>query len=387
MYKLTATLLVVIFAIGCGSSVKENKGEVNDKKVELQKLKEEQTTLNQKIRQLEEDLAKTDTSASNTSNAKLVVVAPVTPHKFVHFIDLQGKVDAENLAYVTPRGVGGQVKAVYVNQGDPVKRGQLLIKLDDAITRQQVEQAKIELNLAETLYERRKNLWEKQIGTEVELLQAKNRVDNLKKQVSLLEEQGDMSNVYAEIAGVADMVTIKPGEFFSPQTAAQRGIRLVNTNNLKVTANVPENYLHKVDKGAPIEISLPDINKKVNSRISVKGTTIDPNSRSFYIEAKIPSSKDFQPNQLALVKIQDYVAENAITIPISTLQNDEQGKFVMVAVNENGRLVAKKRRVEVGELYGSDIEVKSGLQPGDTLITEGFQGLYDGQQVMTNDNK
>jgi multidrug efflux pump subunit AcrA (membrane-fusion protein) len=125
----------------------------------------------------------------------------------------------------------------------------------------------------------------------------------------------------------------------------------------------------------------------VKSRVSVKGSLIDPSSRSFYIEAKIPASKEFHPNQIALVRIQDYQANDAITIPMNTLQNDEKGKYVMVAVNENGRLLARKRQIEVGELYGNNLEVKSGLKTNDALITEGFQGLYDGQLVVTGDNK
>jgi membrane fusion protein (multidrug efflux system) len=382
--KVTPAAIMMILVMSCGNSVKENKDEPADKKVQLQKLKEEQTKLNLKVRTLEEELSKTDTSLAGV-NAKLVQITPVNTSKFTHFIDLQGKVDAENIAYVSPRNAGGQVKAVYVKQGDRVNKGQLLLKLDNVMTDQQIQQLKVQLDLAETLYERRKNLWDKQIGTEMELLQAKANVDNLKRQMALLNEQSGMSNVYAEIGGVADMVNIKVGEFFTAQSANLLGIRIVNTNNLKITANVPENYLHRVEKGSEIEIFLPDINKTVKSKINVKGSTIDPASRSFYIEAKIPTTKEFRPNQLAIVKIQDYAVPNAITIPMNTLQNDEKGKFVMVAVKENGRLVSRKKQVEVGELYGNDLEVKSGLQLNDALITEGFQGLYDGQQVMTGD--
>jgi len=377
--KLTATALMVIFAVACGT--KESKPK--DKKAQLENLKAQQDAINKQVRDLEQELAKTDTSAANAVNAKLITITPIAPVKFTHYIDLQGKVDAQNISYVTPRGAGGQVRAVNVKQGDRVKKGQLLIRLDDAISRQQVEQATVQLSLAQTLYDRRKNLWDKQIGTEVELLQTKNNVDNLKKQISLLNEQAGMTNVYAEISGIADMVNIRVGEFFSPASAVTAGIRIVNTTNLKVTAQVPENYLHKVDQGATVLITLPDINKTVTSKVSVKGASIDANSRSFYIEAKVPATLDFRPNQIAMVKIQDYAAENAITIPMNTLQNDEKGKYVMVASNENGKMVAKKRQIQVGELYGNDLEVKSGLQANDALITEGFQGLYDGQPVTT----
>jgi multidrug efflux pump subunit AcrA (membrane-fusion protein) len=118
----------------------------------------------------------------------------------------------------------------------------------------------------------------------------------------------------------------------------------------------------------------------------VAGRLIDPNSRSFYIEGKIPADKDLRPNQLALVGIKDYAADSTITIPVNTLQNDEKGKYVLVAAKENGKLVAKKRPVVVGELSGDKLEVKSGLQAGDQLITDGFQGLYDGQAITTTAN-
>lgn len=384
MYKLTAVAALIVFAVACGGG---NASEpASDKKAQLEKLKKQQTQINEQVRALEDELAKTDTSVASKINAKLVEINPVASKNFTHFIELQGRVDAQNIAYVTPRGQGGQVKAVYVKQGDNVRKGQLLLKLDDAVANQQLQQAKIQLSLAEDLYNRRKNLWDKQIGTEVELIQARTDVENRKKTVSLAQEQVSMSNVYAEISGVADMVNIRVGEFFSPQSAAELGIRIVNTKNLKVTVNVPENYSGQVKEGTAVEIAFPDINKTVQSKVSVKGKTIDPSSRSFYIEARLPAG-DFRPNQLALVKIQDYSAPNAITIPMNTLQNDEKGKYVMVAANENGKLVAKKRQIEVGQLYGNDLEIKSGLQVNDSLITEGFQGLYDGQAIETAQNK
>lgn len=383
MYKLTAVVAVAIFAVACGGN--SQKAEPKSKQAELQQLKEEQSKLNEKIRTMEDDLAKTDTSAAAKANAKLVTITPVVTDKFTHFIDLQGKVDAQNIAFVAPRGAGGLVRSVHVIQGQRVNKGQLLLKLDDAVTGEQIQQLKVQQDLAQTMYERRKNLWDKQIGTEMELIQAKANVDNLQKQLALLNEQHNMSNVYAEMSGVADMVNIKVGEYFTAASANVKGIRIVNTSTLKVVVEVPENYLHKVATGSVLQVSFPDIGKTVTTKVNVKGSMIDPSTRAFYIEAKIPADKDFRPNQIALVKIQDYQANDAITIPMNTLQNDEKGKYVMVAVKENGKLLARKKTIEVGELYGNNLEVKTGLKPEDALITEGFQGLYDGQLLVTGD--
>lgn len=149
-------------------------------------------------------------------------------------------------------------------------------------------------------------------------------------------------------------------------------------------AQVPENYLDKVKVGSPIIVTLPDIGKTIKTKVSISGKLIDPASRSFYVEAKMPSDKNFRPNQIANVQIEDYTINNAITIPVNTMQNDDKGKFVMVAVNENGKWRAKKRPVEVGELYGEQLEIHKGLAAGDKLITDGFQGLYDGQLISTD---
>ena len=146
---------------------------------------------------------------------------------------------------------------------------------------------------------------------------------------------------------------------------------------------MPENYLDKVKEGANIQITVPDVNKTINAKITVKGKVIDPSSRSFYVEAKIPADKNFRANQIALVQIQDYAASSTMTVPLNTVQNDEKGKFVLVAVKQGDKMFARKKVVQIGELYQDKIEIKSGLQQGDVLITDGFQGLYDGQ-LITN---
>ncbi|MBO9565947.1 MAG: efflux RND transporter periplasmic adaptor subunit [Niastella sp.] len=383
MYKLSTLVLVVVLA-ACGASSGDK--DLAKKKAELEKLKGEQKTLAVKIDSLEAVLSRLDTSMVKEEKTKLVAVSPITPSQFTHYIDLKGRIDAQNLVYVTPRNGGGVVKAIYVKQGDPVRKGQLLMKLDDPMTQQQIEQAKINLALAQTTYDRRKNLWDQKIGTEIELLNAKANVDNLQKQIDLLKEQSELTNVHAEISGVADEVSIKVGEAFAAgSSAGHRGITIVNSSELKVVVDVPESYQGRVDVGSNLLITLPEMNNDtLRARVNVAGRQINPDTRSFQVEARIPSNKNFRPNQLAIARIQDYATPKAITIPIATLQSDEKGKFVLVAVKEGTKLVARKRAITVGELYGDRLEVKSGLAAGEQLITEGFQGLYDGQAITTD---
>ena len=358
---------------------------MNDKKAQLEKLKGEQKKINDQIAKLEEEIAKLDPNAS-AGVAKLVAITPVQTSAFEHFIEIQGTVEATNISYVAPpNGQGGVVKALYVRQGQNVSKGQVLARLDDALIRQQIEPLRVQLNAAEDTYKRTKNLYDQGIGTYQSVLNAKTQVETLQANIATLQRQTAQMVVTAPQSGVADMVNIRVGEILSPQQNPQAPqIRIVNTSDLKIKANIPENYQNRVAVGSPLEVVLPDENNRiVNATVTVVSRIIDPATITFYIEAKVPSSSNLKPNQVAKVHIRDYGNKNAITIPMNTLQNDETGKYVMVAVKEGDKLIARKRTVTVGELYNNQLEVKSGLQPGDQLITEGFQSLYDGQLITT----
>jgi RND family efflux transporter MFP subunit len=365
----------------CGAGRKEGNARLTDLKVELEKLRTERDAITEKMAKLDADILKMDPSSAAAENAKLVQVTPLVPKDFAHYIDLQGNITTENISFVSPRGMGGQVRAIYVKQGDRVKKGQLLLKLDDAVIQQQIASAKTQLGFAEDLYKRQQNLWKEGIGTEVQLLTAKNNMDGLEKQVNLLNEQLSMSKVYAEVSGIAETVSIRVGENFTG--GPQGGITIVNPSSLKAVVDIPENYIARVSKGMPVLVEIPDMGKTINSRISLVSEVINATNRSFTAECKIPADASLKPNQIAVVKILDHEMKNSLIVPIATIQTDEKGKFVYVMVTENGKQVARKKNVFIGEVYDEMVEIKSGLAESDQLITLGFQGLYDGQLITT----
>jgi membrane fusion protein (multidrug efflux system) len=380
---LIGLVLLSFVAASCGSSKKDEAGNLNDKKAKLQDLKTQQEKLSTQITALEKDIAAVDTSAA--AKPKLVAVSAIGTDTFSHYIDLQGKLDAQNISYVAPpNGQGGIVKALYVTQGQTVRKGQVLARLDDQTIRQQIDPLRVQLTTAQDTYKRTKNLYDQGIGTYQNLLTAQTAVETLKQNIANIQKTAALMTVTAPSSGVADIVAVRVGEMFVGATAAGPQIRIVNTSDLKVVAQVPENYTGRVKVGTNINVYLPDINRTLTAKVNVAGRTIDPTNRAFYIEAKIPSSPELRPNQVAVVKINDYASNNAVTIPVNVLQNDEKGKFVMVAAKEGGKTVAQKRTITVGELYGDKLEIKSGLQSGDVLITEGYQGLYEGQALTTD---
>ncbi len=377
--------LIMIGAIlaSCGSGKKDNDSIVTDKKVELQKLKTEQKRLNESIAKLEAEIGKAEPGTANSS-AKLVTVTPLGTQNFTHYIELQGKIDAENIAHVTPRGGPGQVRSVYVKKGDFVKKGQLLLKLDDAMVRSQMSQLQSQLSFARDLYQRQQNLWKEEIGTEVQVISARNNVTSLERQIATLREQASFSNVRAEISGVADEVNIKVGETFTG--SPMQGIKIVNTNSLKIITNIPENYITRVRRGSPVQIVVPDMNNRIiNSSISIISQSIDQSTRGFIAEAKIPYDANLKPNQVAQMKILDYSSKEAVVVPVNVVQTDEKGKYVYVMEKTSDKTIARKRPVNIGESYGGMIEIKYGLKAGEQLITEGYQNLYEGQAITSDD--
>jgi RND family efflux transporter MFP subunit len=381
------TIGFMMITVACGSG----NNSIDAKKAGLEKLKKQALELNAQIATLEKDIEKA--GGKEKASAALVVVAPIVNQDFNHFIEIQGKVESESVSYVTPRAGGGQVKALFIKRGDRVKKGQIILQLDNSLIKQSaaaasqnLETVKAQAALAKSVYEKQKNLWEQNIGSEIQLMTAKTNADASASQLKAVTEQLGMvkdqlayTSVYSDVDGVAEEVNVKVGELFGG--AGQ--IKVVNTDKLKLTSLVPENYAGKIKVGTEATLVFPDIQKTVEAKLAVVGTVIDPLNRSFFVEAKLPIDKNFRPNQLVQVKIKDYTKKNAIIIPINLIQNDEKGKFIYVAASENGKLIARKRAVTIGEFYANNIEILSGLAAGEQMVTEGYQSLFDGQNLTT----
>jgi len=382
----TLSLLILVTACGGGDNTIEAKQK------SLASLKKQALELNAKIVALEKEVEKA--GGASAAKAILVGIDTIQSETFTHYIELQGKVESESVSYITPRAGGGQVRAIYIKRGDRVKKGQLILQLDNTLIKQSaaaatqnIETLKSQAALAKSVYEKQKNLWEQNIGSEIQLMTAKTNADAMASQLKAAMEQLGMvkdqlafTSIYSDVDGVAEEVNVKVGELFM----GPGQIKIVNTTKLKLTAQVPENYAGKVKVGTELTLTFPDIQKTINNKVNVLGNVIDPLNRSFYIESKLPVDNNFRPNLLAQVKIKDYEKKDAISIPVNLLQTDEKGKFVYVAVTEAGKMFARKKMVSTGEFYGNNIEVLSGLAAGDILVSEGYQSIYDGQLITTS---
>jgi len=367
-------MTVATFLAACSG---EKKDGLAGKKEELAKLKTEQNETDKKIKTLESEIAKLDTTKKVETNIKIVTVKPLEAGTLSHYVELQGSIDAKNSVMVTPKS-GGVVTAVYVREGDQVKAGTAMAKVDDSILRESIEEVKTQLTLANTIFSKQKNLWDQKIGTEIQFLQAQNNKEALERKLSTLNTQLSQSRVSAPISGVVDQVNIKVGETAGPGMGL---FRVVNLGNLKVIAKVSDTYAASVKRGDEILISFPDLQKDYKAKVSFVGTTVDPLSRTFTIEANLPSNAALKPNMAAKVQINDVTKKNALIVDQNIIQGTEKGQVVFVAVNEDGKKKAKSKVVKTGLIYNGKIEITEGLQAGDEIITTGYQEVSDGQTI------
>ncbi|MGY4536419.1 membrane fusion protein (multidrug efflux system) [Mucilaginibacter sp. UYNi724] len=337
-----------------------------DKKAELADLQKQQSEINAQITKLQSEVG-------DSTKAIEVGVAEVKTGAFTNYVQIQGKIDAQDNVTAYPQSPG-TITAIYVKPGQHVSKGQLLVQLDNSVLQQNIAQSQAQIDLNQQLYNRQKNLWDQKIGTEVQFLQAQTTLQASKKGLSGLRSQANLYRIVSPISGTIDQMDLKLGQVAQPGT---NGIRIVNADMLKVKADVPESYAGSVGTGNEVLIVVPDAKDSLKTKVTFAAKAIDPTSRSFAVEIKLPVRKTLRPNMTAIIKIADYSKQNAVIIPVKAIQKAEDGDYVFV--NENG--IAKRKTIKVGVTYGGQSEILSGLKAGEQLVTEGAADIEDGDKV------
>ena len=366
--KSIIVLALVIIAAACSSSV--------DKKAELEKLKKQHDQIADQIKKLETELKVNDSTSSKLTD---VMVTDVQPSEFNHYIEVQGKVDGQDNVAVAPQ-MPGVVTAVYVKEGDAVRKGQVLAQLDDNVILQQIAGVKQQLDFATSLFVKQKALWDQQIGSEVQYLTAKNNKESLEKNLATLNQQLDMYKIKAPIYGTIEEVGVKVGQMAA--AGATPVFRVVNFSSVKIMADIAEVYAPKVKVGNDVLVFFPDFNQEIKSKINFSSKYINPSNRSFQIEIRLGASKvEYRANMIAVVKINDYQNKKALALPVNLVKDSPDGKYLYLAREEAGKTIAHKQKVEVGQTYNGLAEITSGLQAGDKVISSGFNSLVEGQPL------
>jgi len=333
---------------------------------------------------LQADLTKIDEALATLDVKKdeaLVSVLTVKDTVFSHYLEVQGSVDTKENILVQPEFQGTLV-SLNVKAGQRVSKGQVLGRIDDAGLSQQVASLENQYALAKTTFERQKNLWNQKIGSEIQYLQAQTQMVSAQRGVAQIKAQLSKTVIRAPFSGTIDDVFVEKGQVVGP--SAQGLMRIVNLSNMFVSTSVPETYIGKLKIGTPVDVLLTSLGKTYTGKIRQIGNFVNPSNRSFGIEVSVPNPENLlRPNQVANLKITDYVSKNTIVVPTNVIQEDgEKNKFVYTAINANGKTgTAKKTIVKLGQSSDNVTEILSGLSNNDVIVIEGMNTISDGMKL------
>jgi RND family efflux transporter MFP subunit len=351
-----------------------------NKQAQLSKLKEQQTTISDKIKILEGDLSKEKKDTLNPGKFKFVGLKAVSSNTFDHFIRVQGKLDGDQNAAVFAEAPG-TVSSKFADVGQKVVKGQVLAQIDDQQYRSQMQGLETQYKFSTDLFDKQKRLWDQKIGSEVQYLQSKTNKESFEKQISSLKQQVDKFKIKSPIDGTIEECNIKVGGFVSPDPRLA-AYRVLAFRNLKVSAEVSEAYSAKVKLGDKLLVSFPDINKQIETKVDFVSKYINPVNRTFMIETKLPDGiNDLKANMIAIIQINDYHTDSAIQVPMNVIQTDPTGSYVYVVRSKEKYNAAFKQPVILGNSYNGVAEVLKGLEVGDKVISAGYQELVDGEFV------
>lgn len=326
------------------------------------------------------DKTLTSDSREETSAHKIPVeVKTLTYETFNHYFEASGIVEPVKEAIVSPE-INGQIKEIYVGEGEHVKKGQLLARLNTTITDNTIKEVKTSLELASILYKKQKELWEKKIGSEIQYLEAKNRKEALEGSLETLKAQKEMASIKSPIAGIVDDMFLKEGELAGPGVPM---MQVINLDKLYVNIDVSERYIPFVKKGDKVILQFPtypDLEMEVP--VYRTGNIIKPDNRTFTLQLKIANDHSkFKPNMVAITRINDFATDSALVVPSLIIKQDLTGKYIYVVNRTNGITRAEKRYIEPGFSYNENTIIDKGIAPGEQVIVTGYTQVSDGSDI------
>ena len=334
--------------------------------------------LKKKLKDIDQQILQLD------PNEKLPIVTSykIISENFNHYIEVQGNIKTRQNVLLYPEYSGSLIQ-INVKEGQNVKKGTQLAQIDDAGLRNKLEQLKIQLNLSKITYERQQRLWDKNIGSEMQLLHAKTTYQSQLESITQLKKQLLKTQIRAPFSGTIDEIIANTGSNLIPgQTPV---FRVVNLNNMYVEASIPERYISEIKLSTEAIVEIPVLRKTYSTQIRQIGNFINPNNRSFRVEAPLVNSENnIKPNLTCKLKIKDYTNPNALMIPLGVIKENSKGDkyiFKLEALNKEGVYITKKTFIELGKKSIDKVEVTKGIKLGELILNEGAAIVDENQRV------
>ena len=385
MKKTIISLSFSLLLMACGqetekavSSITVNKGTLDELQIQkanytlqIKELTLALDSLNQKLEKM-----------SGGQKRVLVTALEIKSQIFNHTIEIQANIKTRQNLQLFPE-FGGRLNQILVKEGQEVKKGTLLAVIDDAGLQDQLDQMKLQLQLVKTTFERTQRLWDQKIGSEMMYLEAKTRFKSQQKQVAQMRNQLSKTKIYAPFSGVIDEIIARKGSTLAPGMTPI--MRIVNLDNMYVESDVPENYLANITKGSLAKVSIPVLNVTQNTVVRQTGNFIQPNNRTFRVEAPIKNPTGMiKPNLNARISIVDYSNPEALMIPFRVIRENAKGDsfvFILTGQEQDNEYITEQRFVTLGMSKNELVEITKGLNTEDLIVDEGVSLLVTGQKV------
>ena len=384
MKKVFFTLILSSFILSCsGNKSESTKDLITSKNLEGLKSQKEKklkafNALKNELKQINDAIVDLDPS----EKLPLISMLEIKPENFDHYVEIQANVKTRNNVLLYPEYTG-TLKAVYAQEGQKVKKGKLLAMIDDAGLKDQLEQLEIQAELCKTIFDRTQRLWDQNIGSEIQLLQAKTNYNSQLKSIAQLKKQLNRTKIYAPFSGTIDEIIANTGANMMPgQTPV---MRIVNLSDMYAEADVPERYLSQIKRGTTAFVNIPVLNLELETNVRQTGTFINPVNRSFRVETPLENTSEMiMPNLNCKLKINDYSNPSALMIPLGVIKENANGqKYVYKLIPEDKKQVFRTQQafVELGKKSFDKVEVLSGIEIGDLIVEEGATIVEDNQRV------
>ena len=386
MKKIYSLIAITLLLVSCGGEGKTQSVEAVIASNDLAKIRAKKIALDSQVQTLSVEIKTLNDKISELDTKKrvpLITVFAAKEEVFNHFLELQGDVKTKQNVLIYPE-MAGQLEAIYVKEGQYVKKGQVLAKINDGGLVNQLAQVKTQTALAKTTFERQKRLWEQKIGSEIAFLQAKATFEAQENSVSQLKKQLAKSVLTAPFSGVIDDVMKEQGVVVAPGMGAEV-FRIVNLSKMYIETAVPESYITSIKKGKSVDVIFPVLGRKMNSSVRQAGNFINPSNRTFKVEIAVDNKDgDIKPNLTAKLKINDYTSDKALLVPQSIISENAKGEqYVYVVKDLKGkRGTAKQVIINTGKTQGDVVEVLDGIKAGDKIIKEGARSVQNNQEVQ-----
>ena len=384
MKKLIYTLCLTAFVVACSEDQPASTEDLIAAK-DLDGLKTQKEKKIKILNSLKVELSQINAAISDFDpSEKLVLISmiEIKPEKFDHFVEIQANIKTRQNVLLYPEFTGS-LKKIYVKEGQRVKKGSLLAQIDDAGLKNQLEQLQIQVELSKTTYDRIQRLWKQNIGSEMQLLQAKANYEAQLKSIEQLKKQLKRTQILAPFSGTIDEIVANTGANLIPgQTPV---MRIVNLKEMYTEANVPERYLSQIKVGTAATVNIPMLNREYSTSIRQTGNFINPNNRSFRVETSLPNPDEMIiPNLTCKLKINDYTNPEALMVPLRVIREDASGKKYIFKLKSDGKkqvYLTEQVFIQLGKKGLDKIEVLDGIQAGDLIVDEGAIIVDNNQRV------